>query len=98
MVFGVGFMSLLSVFVSWVLAGAADFIPDQQTGHYLLVNMLFPFSIVFLLFAAIFKFLPDVTIRWKHVWPGALIGAILFTAGKYALQIYLEHSAAYSIY
>jgi uncharacterized BrkB/YihY/UPF0761 family membrane protein len=49
-------------------------------------------------FAALFKVLPDVEIRWKDVWPGAAITAGLFNVGKFAIGMYLGHSGIASAY
>jgi membrane protein len=55
-------------------------------------------AIITLLFAMIFKFLPDVKIAWRDVWIGALITAGLFTAGKEILGLYLGKSGVASSY
>ena len=51
-----------------------------------------------LLFAAIFKLLPDVQIQWRDVWIGAVGTALLFTIGKYAISLYLGYAAPGSSY
>jgi membrane protein len=50
------------------------------------------------LFAAMFRFVPDAKIEWKPVWIGAAISAVLFTIGKYGLAIYLGHTDYNSSY
>jgi membrane protein len=50
------------------------------------------FAVATLLFAAIFKILPDTPIAWREVWLGAAITAALFTVGKFAVGIYMERS------
>ena len=62
------------------------------------VYLIFDFAVVVLLFAIIFKFLPDVKIQWRDVWIGALITAILFGVGKWALGFYLGSGTASSAY
>jgi membrane protein len=52
------------------------------------VNFLISFGIVTVLFAIMFKVLPDVEIRWKSVWVGAMVTAFLFAIGKTALGYY----------
>ena len=59
---------------------------------------LFYFAAIVLLFAMIFKFLPDVKIQWRDVWVGAVITAIFFGIGKWALGLYLSSGAAGSAY
>jgi membrane protein len=51
-----------------------------------------------LLFAALFRFLPDVHVRWRDVWAGATVTALLFTAGKALIAAYLGHSNLGSVY
>ncbi|MEO6995686.1 MAG: YihY/virulence factor BrkB family protein, partial [Lacunisphaera sp.] len=61
-------------------------------------NLVFSLCIVTLLFALIFRLLPDRTIPWRHVWLGAGVTAFLFTAGKTFLGIYLSRAALASAY
>ncbi len=60
--------------------------------------LVFDFAVVVLLFAMIFKFLPDVKIQWRDVWIGAVMTAILFGIGKWLLGFYLGSGAAGSAY
>ncbi len=59
---------------------------------------VFDFAVVVLLFAMIFKFLPDVKIQWRDVWIGAVMTALLFGLGKWLLGFYLGSGAAGSAY
>ena len=61
---------------------------------YLIVDLV----VVVAVFAVVFKVLPDVIIRWRDVWIGAVLTAILFLIGKWALGIYLGSSTAASVY
>ena len=54
--------------------------------------------IVMLLFALIYRVLPDVQISWRHVWLGAILTALLFTAGKYVIGLYLGWTATASVF
>lgn len=63
-----------------------------------IVNNIVSFIVVTLLFAIIFKYLPDVIIKWKYVWFGAAITSILFTIGKYLIGIYIGNSSYTSTY
>jgi membrane protein len=56
------------------------------------INFVISFGVVALLFAAIFKILPDATIAWRDVWVGAIFTAFLFTVGKFLLGLYLGRS------
>lgn len=62
------------------------------------VYFVFDFAVVVLLFAMIFKFLPDVEIQWRDVWIGAVMTALLFGIGKWLLGLYLGSGAANSAY
>ena len=97
MVLGVAFLLLVSLVVSSLLIVFVDW------GHGLLpgadwvwqvVNFLISFVVITLLFAAIFKVLPDVAIAWRDVWLGAAVTALLFTIGKYLLGLYLANAGS----
>jgi len=64
----------------------------------LAVYWIFDLAVVILLFAIIFKFLPDAKIQWGDVWIGAAMTAIFFAIGKWALGVYLESGSAASAY
>jgi membrane protein len=53
---------------------------------------------VTLLFAMIYRFLPDVRLKWRDVWTGALITAVLFSIGKFLIGLYLGRSSIASSY
>lgn len=61
-------------------------------------NFVVSILIIGLLFAAIFKLLPDAKISWKDVWFGALVMALLFAAGKFLLGLYLANKDLGSTY
>lgn len=61
-------------------------------------NNAISFGIVTVLFALIFKLLPDTPVRWKHVWLGAAVTALLFTFGKAGLAFYLGRTQLTSAY
>jgi membrane protein len=63
-----------------------------------IVNFIVPLAVITLLFVMIFKFLPDVKIKWKDVWIGAFVTALLFTAGKFLIGVYLGNSDISSVY
>ncbi len=62
------------------------------------LNWLASFLVVVLLFAAIFKVLPDAMIRWRDVWVGAAVTALLFSLGKHLIGFYLSHAGIGSPY
>ena len=63
-----------------------------------IVDNLLSIAVITFLFAMIFKLLPDTPVRWRHVWLGALVTAVLFTVGKMALGFYLGRASVTSAY
>ncbi len=63
-----------------------------------LVDLLMTLAIAALLFALVFRFLPDTRIAWRDVWPGALVTAALFAVGKLAIGFYLTYAGVASTY
>ena len=101
MVAGVCFLLLVSLVIESLLKSFSAYVQAMFPGGIviaLIVYSIFDFVIVVLLFASIFKFLPDVKIQWRDVWIGALMTAILFTIGKWALGLYLGSGTAASAY
>ncbi len=100
MVLGVAVLLLASLVVSAVLTGAAAYARDWQGVGWVpqATNTAVSFAVVMVSFALIFKILPDVQIGWSDVWLGAAVTAALFTAGKYAIGLYLGYSSMSSSY
>ena len=97
MVLGVAFLLLVSLVVSTVLSAMASHFGDCQT-NVLCEGGHFAISIVVitLLFAMMYKFLPDAVVAWRDVWLGAVVASVLFSTGKLAIGIYLGRSATAS--
>jgi membrane protein len=97
----VGFLLLVSLLLTAGIALVADLagglMPASETLAQLLNFVLSP-AIITLLFAMIFKFLPDGKIAWRDVWIGAFLTALLFTVGRFALGLYLGKSSVASSY
>jgi len=101
MVGGICFLLLVSLAVEALLKGFSHYVQSVMPGGIgiaVSVYLVFDFAVVVLLFAMIFKFLPDVQIQWRDVWIGAIITAILFGIGKWLLGFYLGSGAAGSAY
>jgi membrane protein len=97
MVLAIAFLLLVSLVLSAVLSAFGDqlgrFLPEGLSEPVLqAVNVAISFGVITLLFAAIYKILPDATIAWRDVWTGAAFTALLFTVGKFALGLYLGRS------
>lgn len=100
MVFGVGFLLLVSLLLDAVIAAMGDYLGRIVGGESILhiIQLVLSYVLVTVLLAAIFKFLPDITITWRDVWLGALFTSVLFVLGKYALGLYLGRAAVGSSY
>jgi membrane protein len=101
MVAGICFLLLVSLAIETLLKGFSNYVQSALPGGIVIavtVYLTFDFAVVVLLFAMIFKFLPDVEIQWRDVWIGAIMTAILFGVGKWLLALYLGSGAAASAY
>jgi len=101
MVAGICFLLLVSLTIEALLKGFSHYVQSMLPGGMVIalaVYLIVDFAVVVLLFATIFRFLPDVTIQWRDVWIGAVITAILFGIGKWLLGFYLGSGAAGSAY
>jgi membrane protein len=101
MIAGVCFLLLVSLAVEAMLKAFSQYVQSVLPGGIvvaLTVYLIFDFAVVVLLFAMIFKVLPDVEIQWRDVWIGAVMTAILFGLGKWLLGFYLGSGAAGSAY
>jgi membrane protein len=101
MVLGTAFLLLVSLIISSIVAalsaGFAGYLPGGAAVAHLLENAT-SFVVITVLFAMIFKFLPDVKIRWRDVWVGAAVTALLFTLGKLAIGMYIGKAGIGSAY
>ncbi len=92
MILVIGFLMMITMVLSSAISLLNNFITNSLgLETYILmevVNYGIGFAIVVLLFAFMFKVLPDVEIRWKAVWTGAILTAILFNVGKLLLSLY----------
>jgi membrane protein len=98
-VLALGFLLLVSLLATTVLAAGATYItPFMSEAPLHAVSFLLSFSIVSLLFAMMFKWLPDTDIAWGDVWLGALVTAALFEIGKVLISLYIGKQALESTY
>jgi len=101
MVVGVGFVMLVSLVLSAVLTMITDYFSYLLPGADVFwhsLDAVLSFSVIALLFAAIFKVVPDVHVGWRDVWLGGLVSAALFVIGKTTLAFYLARSGIESAY
>jgi membrane protein len=102
LVVGTGFLLLVSLIVSAALSALGRYLtPESMPGGALLwqaINLAVSFALITLMFAMIFKILPETEVQWRDVWIGAAFTAVLFTVGKYLIGLYLAHSSTASSY
>lgn len=102
MLMGVVFLLIVSLAVSAVVAAFWQYIANIVSGSSAvllkIVEMALSLAFTTVLFAMIFKFLPDIIIKWKDVWKGGALTAILFEAGKNLIGLYLGRSSVASAY
>ncbi|BAZ30200.1 putative ribonuclease BN [Cylindrospermum sp. NIES-4074] len=101
MVLGIGFLLLVSLVVSAALTALITYFNNVLPGIdsiWQIINFLLSFAITTLLFALIFKVLPDAKIAWSDVLIGAVITSLLFSIGKFLLGQYLGNNSFGSAY
>lgn len=98
MVMGVAFLLLVSLVVSAVLAGVSGYLQHLISFPLLweALNAVISLGVTGVLFALIFKLVPDVKIAWRDVWVGGLVTALAFSIGRIALAWYVGRSATVS--
>jgi len=96
MVFGVGFLLMVSLVIDTAIAAMGKYAGSHLPGGEALwhiVELSFSFCVVTVLMAGIFRVLPDLKIEWRDVWLGAALTSALIVLGKFALGIYFARSA-----
>lgn len=98
----IGFLLLLSMLANSLLAIFSDWISSYWPGVRMPMIVLMNYGISLVvsttLFALMFKFLPDAIIRWRSVWIGSLLTALLFALGQYGLRLYFSTTDPSSVY
>jgi len=101
MVLGIGFMLLVSLLLTTILSAINGWVAGGLPGTEFIaqvLNFALSFGVITLLFAAIYKVLPDTPVKWNDVWIGAAFTALLFTVGKLLIGLYLGNSTIGSSY
>lgn len=99
MVLGIGFLLLVSLVVSAAIESLGGYFWKGET-QFIIEALHFLLSTAFItvLFAMMFKFLPDVRLKWRNIWFGALVTSLLFSLGKTLTAIYIAKSSIASSY
>ncbi len=101
MVGGVCFLLLTSLAFSTLVKGLSGYLDQILPGGPVIplaINLVLDIVVITMMFALIFRFLPDAKIAWRDVWVGAGMTTVLFIIGKYALGLYLASGSAGSAY
>lgn len=101
LVAALGFLLMVSLLVSTAITALGSYVNSYLPfGESILsiLNTLISFSLVALLFAAIYKVLPDIHLKWKDVIVGSIVTSFMFTIGKSIIGWYLGSSAVASTY
>ncbi len=102
LIISIGFLLLISLVLTTVLSTFSDWIKIHLPNVFLVlfhvVDILFSFGMITVLFALMYKILPDAYIKWKNVWIGAMATGLLFVIGKFALGIYFGKAHPGSAY
>jgi membrane protein len=102
-VLGLGFLLLVSLVVSAVLSGMSAFMSHLVSSPWLIhfwqgVNFVVSLGVITVVFAMLYRFLPDTAIPWRDVWVGAGLTALLFVISKSLIGLYLGKSSIGSAY
>jgi membrane protein len=98
----IGFVLLVSLVISAALSAVSEWVAGYLSESLLVLfgvlDFLFSMVVIAVLFAAMYKYLPDVKLPWRDVWPGALLATVLFVIAKFALGLYFGKSEPGSAY
>lgn len=101
MILAIGFLLIVSLVVSAAIAAWGKYWSGWFGGMEAALqaaNFLIPLLVLTVLFAILYKFMPRVSIRWRDVWIGALVTALLFSLGKFLIGLYIGKSGMESSY
>lgn len=99
MVLGIGLLLLTTIIASTALAGLARRILGEEfavVGQ--VINFVLSFIVTVIMFAALYRVLPDLKIAWRDVWVGAAFTALLFSIGRLLISLYLGLSSGTSVF
>jgi membrane protein len=101
MILVIAFLLLISLVLSVAISGFSSYISNLilgLRGILRIVDFVVSFVVITALFALMFKYLPDIKIKWRYIWVGSALTSLLFTVGKYLIGLYLGTSGASSIF
>jgi membrane protein len=96
MIGALGFLLLVSLVATTVVEGLGnrlkESLADVAVVFFYIINLVLNLAVTTLLFAIIFKVLPDAKIKWKDIWPGAIATSLMFLIGKFGISLYISKS------
>lgn len=101
LIIGIGILLAISLVLSAALEGFSFYLDEFLPGLPFVLdalNFLLSFAMSTVLFAMIFKILPDAIVAWQDVWIGAAVSALLFTIGRHLISLYIGTSGVRSVY
>jgi membrane protein len=101
MVFSIGFLLLISLILTSMMEAGLKYVGSMLPGLEFIwqaASFVISFALVTVLFACMFRYLPDAKIAWRDLWKGSAITAAFFTLGKFGISLYLAHSATASTF
>lgn len=102
LILSMAFILLVSLIVDALLTSFGDYLKEWigafSTLMVIITSFALPIVVISLLFALLFKFLPDARLRWRDTWFGALLTAVLFALGQYLISFYIGNSQMASLY
>jgi membrane protein len=97
-VLSLGFLLLVSMLLTAALSAAGKYVAYLPEATLQIAGFLASFAVISLLFAMMFKWLPDTHIKWRDVWLGAILTAALFEGGKFLIGLYIGKQGLESTY
>jgi membrane protein len=92
LVISIAFILIVSLVISTILASFGNWLTGNFSESLIILiqalNFILSTAVLAVLFALMFKFFPDAKIKWRHVWVGSVVTALLFELGKFALSLY----------
>lgn len=102
LILAIAFLLIISLVISTALVAMSSWVKVDTSPIMIIIfeiiNFIISLVVISLLFAMIFKILPDAKIQWNHVWMGSLVTGILFTIGKTGLSYYFGKAEPASVY
>ena len=92
LIISIAFILIVSLVISTILATLGDWLTGNFSDSFIIIiqalNFIFSLAVLAVLFALMFKFFPDAKVKWRHVWVGSIVTALLFELGKFGLSLY----------